>query len=58
MRTIADTYIEQGILQGIEKGIYQRNIEIATRMLKENADINFIASVTDLSVSDIAKLKS
>ena len=60
MKTIADTYIEEGINKGIaigkNEGIKQRNIEIAKRMLQENTDIQFIASVTGLSQSEITKL--
>ena len=74
MRTIADTYIEEGINKGIAigknegiaigeargkmDGINQRNIEIARRMLQENTDIKFIASVTGLSTDDILKIQN
>lgn len=66
MRTIADSYIDEGInkgiaigeARGVEKGIYQRNVEIAKRMLQENTDINFISSVTGLSSDEILKLKN
>jgi predicted transposase/invertase (TIGR01784 family) len=73
MRTIADTYIEEGFNKGILKGVEQgknegiaigeargeaRVIEIARRMLKENTDIKFISSVTGLSTDDILKLQS
>ena len=66
MRTVADTYIEQGvekgILQGIEKGIEkganQRNVEIVSRMLKENTDIKFISSVTGLDNDEILKIQN
>ena len=81
MRTIADTYIDEGLEKGIEKGmvlglekgkaegkaegiakgkaegIAERNVEIACRMLKEDTDIRFISSVTDLSTEDLLKLK-
>jgi len=66
MKTIADTYIEEGINKGIAigeargeaRGVEKRNIEIARRMLKENTDIKFIASVTGLSTDEILKLKN
>ena len=48
----------KGIEKGIEKGAEQKSQEIATRMLKQNADIDFVASVTGLSVDDILKLKN
>ena len=38
-------------------GAEQRNIEIARRMLTENADINFISRVTSLSIDEINNLK-
>jgi hypothetical protein len=70
MKTIADTYIEEGInkgiaigeARGVEKGILdginQRNVEIAIRMLKEKTDIKFISSVTGLSTDDILKIQN
>ena len=74
MRTIADNYIdeglEKGMVLGVEKGkaegiaegkaegIAERNIEIARRMIKENVDIKFISSVTDLSTDELLKLKN
>ena len=52
MRTIADSYIDEGVNKGIAQGIAigeargveKRNIEIAERMLQENTNINFISS--------------
>jgi predicted transposase/invertase (TIGR01784 family) len=44
--------------KGIEKGINQRNIEIVSRMLKENTDIKFISSVTGLSNDEILKIQN
>ncbi len=44
MRIIADNYIEKGLNKGIE----QRNVEIACHIPKKNTDIKFISSVTDL----------
>ena len=65
MRTIRDSYIEEGINKGITigeargrmDGINQRNVEIARRMLQEKTDIKFISSVTGLSTDDILKRK-
>mgnify|MGYP003321209020 FL=1 len=48
----------QGIAKGKAEGIAERNIEIARRMIKENVDMNFIASVTDLSADKLLKLKN
>ena len=66
MRTIADSYIEEGITIGKNEGIAigeargveKRNIEIARRMLKENTDIKFISSVTGLSTDEILKIQN
>ena len=74
MRTIADSYIEEGINKGITigknegiaigeargrmDGINQRNVEIAHRMLQEKTDIKFISSVTGLSTDDIQNIQN
>lgn len=62
MRTIADSYIEEGINKGITIGEARgeaRGIEkTAKRMLKENTNIKFIASVTGLSIDEILKLQN
>lgn len=57
MKTIADSYIEEGINKGIAIG-EARVIEIALRMLKEKTDIKFISSVTGLFPDEILKLKN
>ena len=49
MRTIAQAYIEEGEARGIEK--------TAMNMIKQNADIKFIASVTGFTKEQILKLK-
>ena len=74
MRTIADTYIEEGIAigknegiaigeargeaRGEKKGANSKVLEIARRMLQENTDIKFIVSVTGLSTDDILKIQN
>ena len=74
MKTIADSYIEEGINEGISQGISIGKNEgiaigknegivlgiekIAKRMLKEKVDIKFISSVTSLSIDEILKLKN
>lgn len=50
MRTIADTYREEGV--------NQRNIEIVSRMLNENVDIKLIFSVTGLDNTEILKIQN
>jgi len=64
MRTIADSYIEegfnkgmvQGIEQGIEKGKTEEKMEIAKNLLSQKIDIKTISSATGLSLNDIQKL--
>jgi predicted transposase YdaD len=74
MRTIADSYIDEGVNKGIAQGIAIGKNEgiaigknegiaigiekIARRMLKENTDIKFITSVTGLSTDEILKLQN
>ena len=62
MRTIADTYIEEGINKSIAigevRGANTKALEIARRMLQENTDIKFISSVTGLSTDDILKIQN
>jgi predicted transposase/invertase (TIGR01784 family) len=43
--------------RGIEKGVEKRNIEIAERLLSENAELAFIAKITGLSLAKIEELK-
>lgn len=54
MRSIADSYIDQGINKGIAIGI----TNTALSMLKHNFDINTISSVTGLSQKEITQLKN
>jgi predicted transposase YdaD len=70
MRTIADSYIDEGMnkgsaigeargeARGAEQGANTKAMEIAKRMLQENTDIKFISSVTGLSNDEILKLKN
>ena len=48
---------EYGIQQGFEKGIEQRNIEIAKNMLKDGSEVELISKYTNLSISEIEELK-
>ena len=60
MRTIADSYIEEGfnkgIIQGLEKGKIEEKIEIAKNLLSQKIDIKTISAATGLSLDDIQKL--
>lgn len=56
-----DYQYDKGLEKGIEKGIAigeAKLMEVIHRMLKENTDIKFIASVTGLSTDEILKLKN
>ena len=50
--------IAKGKAEGKAEGIAERNIEIARRMIKENVDMHFISSVTDLPTDELLKLKN
>jgi len=51
------TIAEQLKAEGIEKGIEKEKLEIAKRLLSENAEVSFIARVTELSAAKIEELK-
>lgn len=48
---------EKGLVQGIEQGIEQKNMEIVKNMLRKNIDIKTISECTGLPVEDINNLK-
>lgn len=62
MRTIADSYIEEGINKGIvigkDEGRDERDIEIAKEMLTDNEPIGKIVKYTKLSIEQIKKIQS
>ena len=62
MRTIADSYIEEGINKGIAigeaRGVEKEKHLIANKMLESNTEIKFISSVTGLSADEILKIKN
>jgi predicted transposase/invertase (TIGR01784 family) len=66
MRTIADSYIEGGIVigeargkeEGKEEGRDERDIEIVKEMLTDNEPIAKIAKYTKLSIEKIKKMQS
>ena len=66
MRTIADSYIEEGFNKGLVRGIEKGREEgiqagmekAANNMLKSNLDLKFISSVTGLPIETIQKLKA
>jgi len=66
MRTIADSYIEEGFNKGLVRGIEKGREEgiqagmekAASNMLKSNLDLKFISSVTGLPIEILQKLKA
>ena len=48
---------EQGVIEGIEQGTEQRNMEIAKKLLNMNMSIEDISKATNLSIEEIKKLK-
>lgn len=58
MRTIAQSYIDEGMQKGIEKGRLEGIQNTAIKMLQQKADLKFIAAVTGLSHEEILKLQS
>jgi arsenate reductase-like glutaredoxin family protein len=54
MRTIADTYREEGLAQGLSQGLEQ----VAVEMLKTNYSIQNISTITKLSTDQILTLKT
>ncbi len=49
---------QEGFEQGVKQGINERNIQIAKNMLKEKMDIKTISRLTNLTETDIQKLKT
>ena len=58
MRTIADTYIDEGMNKGIAIGEARGVEKTAINMTRQNLDTKLITSVTGLSTEDILKLQS
>ena len=53
---LADIY-NTGYDKGMDKGINQRNIEIAKMMLQDTNDYNLISKYTGLSIDEIKELQ-
>jgi len=49
--------IDQGISQGIVQGINRGKIEIATKLLQQNLDVNLVANSTGLPLAQILELE-
>ena len=48
---------DKGIKAGIERGIEQRNTEIAKNMLEKNMDVSLISELTGLTIEEIKNIK-
>ena len=49
--------MKEGLEEGMQKGMQKGRQEVALNLLKEKADLSFIAKMTGLSVEEIKKLK-
>jgi len=56
--SVIDEGVNKGMLIGEARGIEKEKSLIVQKMLKENADIRFIASVTGISSDEILKLQN
>ena len=43
--------------KGLQEGVEKNNLDIATKLLKENMSIEFIQKITGLSINEIEELK-
>ena len=57
MGTFGEKYFNVGMEKGIEKGMENRTIEIAIKMLEEEESIAKIMRFTNLSEKQILRLK-
>ena len=46
---------DEGIVQGIEKGEYSKQIEIAKNMIKKDLDISLVSEVTGLTIKEMIR---
>lgn len=56
LKNVVDTSREEGILEGIEKGIEKRNVEIAQKMKEKGLSNSEISEMTGLSEDEINDL--
>ena len=57
MRTVADSYIDEGIAIGEARGVEKTSMKIAKNLLLQNTSLDTISSATGLSVDQLQKLK-
>ena len=58
IKNSVDTAKREGIAEGMEKGITQRNFEIARKMLAKGMNEATVLEITGLSAEDIQLLKA
>jgi len=58
VKSVADTYIDEGYVIGLDEGREEEKIEIASNMLEQDFNLKQIASVTGLSANEIKKLQN
>lgn len=56
LQNVVDTSREKGLIEGIEKGMEKRNIEIAKQMKEEGFPNEQISKLTQLSIEEIENL--
>lgn len=56
--SVIDEEVNKGVLIGESRGVEKEKKLIVQKMLQENTDIKFIASVTGLSTNDILKIQN
>lgn len=56
MKNVVDTSRDEGIVEGIEKGVQKRNLEIAKKMKEKGMPNSEISELTGLSEEEINSL--
>ena len=52
-----NTYIEKAEERGFHKGMDQKNLEVAKKMLQEQIDINIISKITGLTEVELKRIE-
>ncbi|PCJ29277.1 MAG: transposase [Rickettsiales bacterium] len=58
VKTIKDSYKEEGRVEGRVEGAEHKSLQIATNLLNQSLDKSFVASVTGLPISEVTQLQS
>ena len=57
-KLVEEDALERGISQGITQGIEEKTIDIIKEMLKNNATLEFISTVTGKSIQEIKEIEN